>query len=131
VVAVIVALGLGVGTAVVLAIPLVDGGSIERTPDGGELRRTKTWIGRGAREVVSVDLGDVRAFEVETRSFADGPVDTFDLGRLWMRDLEGNRISLTDWGELSSVQALGDALARAGRRSLGSGEGEELPPAMV
>ena len=112
----IAGLGLGIGAAVVLTIPLVDGGSIERTPDGGELRRTKTWVGRGAREVLSVDLRDVQAFEVETRSFEDGPVETHDLGRLWVVDGKGNRVSLTEWVEVPSVQALCDVLAKAGRR---------------
>lgn len=115
------ALGAVVGVLVLLAVilaittPLVDQGSLERLPEGGDLQRLKVWLLRGPRPAVEADLGEVARFEAETEIFEDSPLDIYQLSRLWAIFKDGERRCLTDWCEPASVAALGDALSRAGR----------------
>lgn len=125
----IVAIGLVAAVTLVLTMPMVDGGSLERDPDGGNLRRVKTWLFRGPREVLSLALERVVTFESETRTFEDGPTEKYALARLRVVTQAGGREILTDWAETHSVTLLGDVLMKVGRRELASGEGIGSPVA--
>jgi hypothetical protein len=116
--------GLVVGCALVIAAiltvttPLIDGGTLERLPDGGELERTKTWPLIQPRTVLQLPLDEIAAFEVETVDFENAGPTVTTLSRLRIQDTSGAHIDLTDWAEPSSVVALGEAVARVGRREL-------------
>ena len=118
------AIGLVVAGALVVAViltlttPLVDEGHLERLPDGGSLERTRTWPLVAPRTVLQLSLDRVAAFEVETSAFEDAPPTTLTLARLQVRDVDGATRLLTEWAEPASVLALGEALAKAGRREL-------------
>jgi hypothetical protein len=114
----LVVLGLVIATILALTTPLADGGALERLPDGGEVQRIKAWLFIGNRPALSVALNDITAFEVEGQIFDDAAPATYGLARLWAIDTGGARISLTGWADPESVSALGEALARAGRREM-------------
>ncbi len=106
-----------VGVLLAITTPLVDRGSLERLPEGGDLQRFKTWLLRGARPVITADLGEVARFEGETQTFEDTPSEIYQLSRLWVIFEDGERRCLTTWSDPASVVALGTALSRAGRRA--------------
>jgi hypothetical protein len=116
--------GLLVGFALVLATiltvttPLVDGGYLERLPDGGQLERFRAWPLINPRMVLQLPLDEVSTFEVEAADFEDFAPEMTRLARLWVRDTSGRRALLTDWAEPSSVTELGESLAKTGRREL-------------
>ena len=128
-VGVVAGVALVIASVVVVTTPLVDSGYVERQPEGGDVQRTKRWPLVSPRSVVSLDLDEVARFEIETEVFEDAPPDIYSLSRLWAIDKADGRVALTDWAEPSSVQALGDAVSRAGRRDLGAasrGEGSAV-----
>jgi len=118
----IVVVGLASVVTLVLTVPMADCGSLERAPDGGELRRVQTWLFRGTREVLGMALEDIATFELETRSFEDGPTESYPLSRLRVVAQDGSHEILTDWTETHSARDLVDVLTKVGRRELASPE---------
>ena len=114
----LVVLGVVIASILAVTIPLVDRGSLERLPEGGEVQRSRAWLLVGERTAWTLALDDVSAFDVETEGFEDTPPDVYPLARLWATDSEGHRLSLTDWAEPESVNALRKALSRVGRREI-------------
>ncbi len=112
----LVALGLVVASTLAVTTPLVDGGSLERLPDGGEVQRSRSWLFIGERSAWSLPLNDVASFDVEMEEFEDTPPDVYSLARLWATDAAGRRLRLTEWAEPELVNALREALSRVGRR---------------
>lgn len=115
--------GLAIAVAIVLTMPMVDSGFLERSPDGGDLRRVQTWFLRGTREVFGLALEDIATFELETRSFEDGPTGSYPLARLRVIAQDGSHEILTDWTETHLARDLVDVLTKVGRRELASPEG--------
>jgi hypothetical protein len=118
VVGLVIGSGLVIAVLVTLTTPLVDGGHLERLPDGGDIERTKAWPFVKPRILMQLSLDGVESFELETADFGEAPPDLTRLARLRIRPVSGAPVNLTDWVEPSSVLALGEALSRIGRREL-------------
>lgn len=112
------ALILALGGLLAVTTPVVDRGHLERLPEGGDLKRTRMWLGGIERVTVDLPLEDIDRFEVESESFDDVPPAVVHQARLWGLTGDGARYCLTDWAEPDSVNALGLALEKAGRREL-------------
>jgi hypothetical protein len=108
---------LGVGGALALTTPLVDGGELERTPEGGVLYRERRWLFVGRRLSWEVPLEDVVGFRPETQAFEETGGVTYPQARLWAVCGDGAPLPLTGWLAPPSAYALGEALAKAGRRA--------------
>ena len=118
VVALVVGCAFVIAITLTLTTPLVDGGHLERLPDGGDIGRTKIWPLVSPRVVLQLPLDEVSAFQVESVGFEDASQEVSTLARLRVQNTAGAYVILTDWAETASVVALGEALAKAGRREL-------------
>jgi hypothetical protein len=106
-----------IGLVLGITTPRIDRGHLERLPEGGEVRRTRVWLLVGERPVLAWNLEDVVAFQMEGRVFEGMPPSSYRLARLWVVGSDGERRRLTHWADPASVQALGEALGKAGRRA--------------
>ncbi len=101
----------------VTTTPLGEQGHMERTIEGGDLSRVKRWLIVGRRVAWESPLGEVAGFQMEWRMFEETGAHTYTLARLWATLTDGTFALLTDWADPETVYALGETLAKAGRRS--------------
>lgn len=113
-VAVIWALVLGIGVVLGLTTPLMERGELERTLDGGTVRRSKRWLITGQRVTWEGPLESVTRFRLEPRTFEETGDRTYALARL-VAIAGAEAAPLTDWLDDAFVLALGESLAKAGR----------------
>lgn len=106
-----------VGVILAFTTPRIDQGHLERLPEGGDVRLSRVWLLLGERPVLTWELDDVVAFQMEERTFEDVSPSTYRLARLWMLNREGERRRVTRWAKPDSVRVLGEALSKAGRRA--------------
>jgi hypothetical protein len=111
-------IALAVGGLLAATTPVADRGHLERTPEGGDLKRSKVWLLIGTRAVIDIALEEIDRLEVENETFEDVPPAIYRQSRLWAVAKDGSRYCLTDWAEADSVVDLGNALGKAGRREL-------------
>ena len=116
---------LGVAALLALTTPVAEFGCLERTPEGGDVRRSKRWLLSGERVAWMSPLESVTGFRVETRTFEEVGDQTYTLARLWVMPAEGAPALLTGWSEQQQVTSLGESLAKAGRLTY---ELEGTPP---
>jgi hypothetical protein len=114
----VVGSALAIAAILTLTTPLTDSGHLERLPDGGDVERIKTWPLMSPRSVLQLPLDEIVAFVVETADFEEAAPRVTTLSRLRIQNTAGAHMALTAWAEPSSVLALGEALAKAGRREL-------------
>jgi len=100
----------------VTTTPFGELGHLERTIEGGEVYRLKRWLLLGKRPAWVSPLEAISGFQMEWRTFEETAEQTYTLARLWVILTDGTFALLTDWSEPQSVQALGESLAKAGRR---------------
>jgi hypothetical protein len=103
---------------VAVTTPLVEKGHLERLPEGGDVGWAQVWplVGERARSTAALEA--IERFEVETELFEDTAPELYRRSRVWAVSDEGERYPLSSWAEASSALALGEALAKAGRRPL-------------
>ncbi|HDQ34796.1 MAG TPA: hypothetical protein ENN14_00595 [Chloroflexi bacterium] len=117
VIAVTVACAVG---ALALALRIRSGevGLLERTPEGGVVRRERRWLLRRTPLVWEIPMDEVISFAVEPQLFEETSGQTYTLARLWVLHADGQALRLVDWLNTRAVLELGSALSRAGRRPL-------------
>ena len=111
--------GLGIILLLVLLKPIWEKGLVERTPEGGVIRRTERLLLRGEHVLFEFPLEEVRGFWVEQHDFEQSGGNKIRLARLWILFTEENEGQpLVDWMDVPKVQRLARAIARATRRPL-------------
>ncbi len=106
---------LAIAVFIAATTPTVDRGHLERLPEGGLVRRTRTWLLVGERSTLEVELDTITGFEAEIEAFEDRRTEPYQLARLWAISTDEAPRGLTDWAEPASALALGEALAKAAR----------------
>ncbi len=107
----------GVLFFIVWLVPMREEGYLERiVTGGGTVVRVRRWFLR--REEEALPLEAVRSLRYEEASFEEAGERVYTLARLWAETVEGEPLQLTPWLEPEEVQALGQAMARAGRLPL-------------
>ena len=109
----------GVGMIVLLALlkPLKERGRVERTPEGGVVRRMERMLLRGEHVLFEFPLEDVEGFWVEQHDFEQSGGKRVRLARLWVLFPEENEGQLlTEWMDVPPVQRLAESIVRASRR---------------
>ena len=109
------ALVVGAAAVLALATPLAERGELERTLDGGTVRRTRKWLFLGNRVAWEAPLESVTGFRLEARKFGETADQTYTLARLLAVAAVDDPVALTDWLDEPFVQTLGESLAKAGR----------------
>jgi len=113
---------LAAGAVLAARVPLTERGHLDRGPEGGEIVRTATWLLSGKRVLATLPLESVSGLSLQEAAFHSSPSTTTTLARLQVTRAAGSPLALTDWAEPDQVAALQDALVRAGRLELLSGE---------
>ena len=111
--------GLGIILLLALLKPIWEKGLVERTPEGGVVRRKERLLLRGEHVLFEFPLEEVEGFWVEQHDFQQSGGNKIRLARLWILFTEENEGQpLIDWMDVPKVQRVAEAIARATRRPL-------------
>jgi len=92
---------------------------VERTPEGGLLRREERWALKGEMVTWESPLEAIASFWIEAGRFEETGRRVVTLSRLWAQPLDGaENVLLTGWAPVASVQALATAVSQAARLPL-------------
>ncbi len=96
-------------------MPLTEEGHLERTLDGGTIRRIRRRLWQREPETEEIPLPNVTGLWQETRTFEETGGHTYTLARIWALSDSVAPLLLTEWVEPEQTQQLGQSLAKAGR----------------
>lgn len=101
------------------AAPFQASARVERTSEGGLVRREERWALKGEQVTWESPLEAMASFWIEVRGFEETGHRVVTLSRLWARPVEGaESILLTGWASVASVQALATSVSQAARLPL-------------
>jgi hypothetical protein len=119
---VLIAIAVGGGGMILLLIllkPRIEKGLVERTPEGGVVRRKEQLLLRGEHVLFEFPLDEIAGFWVEEHDFEQSGGNKVRLARLWILfTKEGEGQPLVDWANVPAVRGLAEAIAKASRRPL-------------
>lgn len=115
----VVVLAIAMAVYGALTTPLWERGVMERTPEGGAVRRERRWLLRRELETWEEPLEKLSGVGVATRITEETDGQTTSVARLWLRLTEGDSlIFVTGWASISSVTSLAETFAKAARLPL-------------
>jgi len=103
------------------ATPLSEHVHVERTPEGGTVRREQHWVFKGELVAWESPLDAISTFWVEEQAFEETGRRVVTMARLWVRlaDQEDS-MPLTDWSQVEVIRSLAESVAQATRLPLDS-----------